>query len=97
MNEIEIMQDRQRRVAEAKGKIEAILREYDLDLQAEDTIGEHTKISVMLQFRDTKKYPDAVVAQEENHVINMNDLASDAVIMEDIMKPEGDIIPDEEK
>ncbi len=69
MNDQEIQKDRQSRVILAKDEITAILTKYELDLQAEDHIGEHTKISVELQFRDTKKYPEAKLAQEEAPVI----------------------------
>lgn len=63
MNDEQITADRQGRVKKAKEEIELILRKYELDLQAEDMIGEHTKLSIMLQFRDTKKYPEAKLAQ----------------------------------
>ena len=68
MNEQEITKDRQGRVVKAKEEINEILKKYELDLQAEDMIGEHTKIQVMLQFRDTKKY-DSSIAEEDKPII----------------------------
>lgn len=68
MNEQEQTKDRQARVVKAKDEINLVLKKYELDLQAEDMIGEHTKISVMLQFRDTKKY-ESDIAEEEKPII----------------------------
>ncbi len=79
MNEEQIKQDRQERVTSAKGEIEAILKKYELDIMAEDMIGEHTKLKVMVQFVDTKKY-DSPLAQP------------DKVIIDDLLDPKGDEI-----
>ncbi len=80
MTEEQIKKDRQDRVEKAKKEIGDVLGKYDLDITAEDMIGEHTKIKVMVQFVDTKKYPEAKLAQEENK------------IMEDLLDPKGDPI-----
>ena len=68
--EEEITKDRQDRVIKAKAEIEAVLDKYELSLVAEDMIGERTKISLMLNFVDTKKYPDAIMAQEVNPILD---------------------------
>lgn len=81
MTEEQITKDRQERVEKAKNEIGVILQKYELDLTAEDMIGEHTKINVMLQFRDIKKYPEAKIAQEVDPII------------EDIMGPNDSIGP----
>lgn len=69
MDDKQIEKDRQERVTKAKKEIEDILRKYDLDITAEDMIGEHTKLKVMVQFVDTKKYPDAKLAQPPKEVL----------------------------
>lgn len=70
MTDKEIQKDQQERIIKAKEDIGAILKKYELDLAAEDMIGEHTKIKVMVQFVDTKKYPKADLAQPVNPVID---------------------------
>lgn len=70
MTEEEIKKDSQERVTKAKEEINKILKKYELDVAAEDMIGEHTKIKVMVQFVDTKKYPKADLAQPVNPVID---------------------------
>ena len=69
MDDKQIQEDRQKRVTQAKAEIEVILRKYDLDITAEDMIGEHTKLKIMVQFVDTKKYPDAKLAQEDKKIL----------------------------
>lgn len=70
MNEKQINEDRQKRVEQAKEEINAILKKYELDIVAEDMIGEHTKVKVMVQFVDTKKYEKAELAQEDKKIIS---------------------------
>lgn len=67
MNDKQITEDRQKRVADCKKEIEVLLGKYQLALTAEDMIGEHTKVHVEIQFMDLKKH-DVPVAQPENHI-----------------------------
>lgn len=81
MTEEQIKKDRQDRVVKAKDEIQSTLKKYELELVAEDMIGEHTKIEVMLQFQDRKKYPTAKLAQEDHKILT------------DMLEGEGDPIP----
>lgn len=69
MNEQQIEEDRKKRATEARKEIESILRKYEVDLVAEGQIGDFVKIEVMMQMKDRKKYPDAILAQPENPII----------------------------
>lgn len=89
MTEEQIKQDRQSRVEKAKGEIEIILKKYELDITAEDMIGEHTRLKVMVQFVDTKKY-DTPLAQPYNPIISP--VTSSKDIMDDLLNPKGDKI-----
>ena len=76
LNDKEIDKDRQERVGLAKEELEAILKKYELQITAEDTIAEHTKIKVAIQFVDIKNY-DSKLAQEDRPIISdeqFNDL-----------------------
>lgn len=83
MTDEEIKKDRQSRVEKAKKEIETILRKYELDITAEDMIGEHTKLKVMVQFVDTKQY-DAKLAQP------LKPLTDEAI--DSLLDPKGDKI-----
>lgn len=85
MTEKQIEQDKQKRVTEAKKEISDVLKKYELDIMAEDMIGEHTKIKVMVQFVDTKQYPQADLAQPDRPVVTEDQI-------KDIMQGKGDAI-----
>lgn len=85
MKDNKIEEDRQKRVTKAKEEIAEVLKKYELNIAAEDMIGEHTKIKVMIQFVDTKQYDKADLAQPENPVISEDEII-------DVMKGKGDKI-----
>lgn len=72
MNEQEIEGDRKDRIADARHEIEAILKKYQLELVAEDMIGQTTKLAMMVSFRDLKDYSKAIIAQPKNPLVGMD-------------------------
>ena len=73
MTDEQIEKDRQERVTKAKEEIEAILRKYELDVTAEDMIGQHTMIKIKVQFIDTKKH-NAPLAQKHNPIVTEDNM-----------------------
>lgn len=84
MNDEQINKDRQERVTKAKEEMEAVLKKYELDVTAEDKIGENTLIKIKVQFVDTKKY-EAPLAQEHKPTITEENL-------KEVLQGEGDVI-----
>jgi len=89
MNDEQINKDRQARVTSAKGEIEEILRKYELDITAEDKIGENTMLKIKVQFVDTKRH-DSPLAQEHKPIVNEQQI-------KDLLEGEGDPIPFKKK
>ncbi len=84
MNDKEIEKDIKSRVDLATKELAQLLKKHQLNLTAEDTIGERTAIKVAIRFVNTKEYPEADLAQPEPKITDKEIL--------DVMEGKGDKI-----